>query len=488
MGYGFYRRQIAVFSTFLALLASSSRAAGTVTAAPRPGATNDPTYLPWSDGQTYEECGQTCLLQKANENLSLQALYILNRINTLQGMATSGDSVQQDTLVNKELANLCPDVSVSDAGANTCFQRYVRVQVVALRQMKTAIANNQNSLIGYRSDVQAVGGDGTIQRKAVSPNTVAQYENGPKKKVQTTYVTDLASKDDVNRAYESETKEMKYLASEPYQKWVEEDRPHQPNKEDFYNWKSVPLDPQNTSLGKVSVLQNDKNGNPAYDVNAYNAAMLEYKSRMSDLNSVLANKSIASSPRFTPHREVVTDTQVADYKSSRDQFLGTAQTPVQPAQKTGARGDLGRTLASSKTKAPSASQTQVFTSWDPAALEKEIQSAEAILPECQGAKPCYADQAPAVTSAKSSATPPSSSTSASTNTQAPATQTFAPPTNSSATSGGAGTTGAAATTPGVLSNTPLSTTRGYQPDLTPIPASITGPAPASMLGGSGTQP
>src|ERR1043165_5182638 len=55
--------------------------------------------LPWTDSKTYRPCGVGCLYEKANENISLEALYILRKIEFLR--------TASDTEVQNNLAGFC---------------------------------------------------------------------------------------------------------------------------------------------------------------------------------------------------------------------------------------------------------------------------------------------------------------------------------------------------------------------------------------------
>jgi hypothetical protein len=405
MGNRFFTAQIAVFSMLAFSAASMSRAASTGTTAtqapatapanPTPQSTEDPTYLPWSDATAYESCDQTCLLQKGNENLSLHALYILKRMGSVQSLFLAGkDSSTKDfSAFQTEIQGLCPDfkTSTDQDQATVCFNRYMRGQLGTLRQMKNAIATNQSTLIGYRSDVAGVGTNGTINRKTVSPNAVEAGGTGVSKLPQTSYATDLKTSADVKKAYDQESSQLKYLATEKYQDWVK-NIPPSPTPEDFYQWKTVPLDPQNPSSGTVSVLLTDGKGNAKYDQAGFKAAQKEYARQVDDAKDTVGMGA--------PQPLAPSTTALSDYKAAHDAFMGTAssQTPQQ------AQNQQGHQLVLSfgpqaKGRAPAAGtpagtpNQSVYTTFSSDALETEIEHYEKNLPECaKGA--CSHDPAP----------------------------------------------------------------------------------------------
>ena len=289
---------------------------------PAQSAATTSSLVPWSDESVYQQCGQSCLLTKANETLTMQALYIGYRLKDVRQMwddALSGSvsgSATYDSIM-AEIHSYCPDKpakGASETETKACLQSYFLAQIPILRSIKTAIAQNLTNTLSYRADIVSVAPDGTIQRRPVSAYQVAVQ---PIAKVpQTTYVPSLHDLRAERAFLRAQNQQQNYFATATYDQWYRQSRPVQPNRSDFILWKTVPIDPNDPSQGTVSVPQME-NGHIKYDP-AFKSAQKEYQKQLARFKSLATGKT-ANSP--SPVNEAPTKNAADDYRQAYEDYV-----------------------------------------------------------------------------------------------------------------------------------------------------------------------
>lgn len=235
--------------------ASASSAAGGNAPAKASGSSQ------WDDQKSFVDCGQSCLYQKANENLSLQALYLVQKIGALKDLKDQG----KDSAILNNLQGFCLQ---GEVGAD-CFNRYKRLQVFALQKIRAAMVQNADAAARLRSEAPVVS-----------------YGDGKTRKPQVPYVVTY---EDLKKEYA----ELQRLGGEDYRQWADS-RPFKPSKDDFVKFKTIYRDPENPKAGTLQIVERDASGNVAYDDAAYQRALKNYENQMEgqngDLSKVRAGK------------------------------------------------------------------------------------------------------------------------------------------------------------------------------------------------------
>ncbi|MCM2324589.1 MAG: hypothetical protein NDJ90_15120 [Oligoflexia bacterium] len=194
--------------------------------------------VPWA-GKEYDECGQRCVFERANENIGLQAIYLVRKIQRLKGV---GDSERLS-----ELGDFCMPTDDGDS----CFDRYKTVQVRNLYAMRKAMIDN--SLV-----IAELSGKGKKQATAL-----ARSRDGKLKKPQVPFVITF---EDLQKEHAT----LKTLTSEQYHRYVEE-LPREPSRDEFRKIREIPRDPDNPEAGKLTVVGD-------VDEKAYQQALAKFRS------------------------------------------------------------------------------------------------------------------------------------------------------------------------------------------------------------------
>ncbi|MCM2276581.1 MAG: hypothetical protein NDJ89_00715 [Oligoflexia bacterium] len=173
-------------------------------------------------GKEYDECGQKCIFERANENIGLQAVYLIQKISRLKS-ATEPERFD-------ELGQFC----MPSEDGDECFKRYKTVQVLNLYAMRTAMVKNAKVI----TDLSTQGKKG---RTAFTPST-----DGKLRKPQVPYVITF---EDLQKEHAT----LKTLASDHYDRYVQE-LPKEPAEDDFRKITEIPRDPDNPEAGKLVVV------------------------------------------------------------------------------------------------------------------------------------------------------------------------------------------------------------------------------------------
>jgi hypothetical protein len=244
----------------------------------------DPTYAEthpaWINSSQYVECGQDCLYQKGNENVTLQAIYIVKKMDNLETVLAGGQPNDYGHVIS-ELKLYCPEVqvgSVKDEDARTCYKRYVQTQLPILRAMKATLIKNEDMTARLKSDQGAFGGS--------SKASAFQDETPRQRKAQAP---------DFSREAELMTPEagarLKYLSQENYSQWAAQVSNLAPKREDFVQTQKSKKDPNDPYSQIVNKIIRDNHGNPVIDEKAFQLAQQEYNAHVLG-NSKDPNKQV----------------------------------------------------------------------------------------------------------------------------------------------------------------------------------------------------
>ena len=284
---------------------------------------------PFMNSNLYQECGQPCLYQKANENLSLQALYTVEKIQRVSDpIQDSGSSDADKVSAVSEIQQYCydyfaPGAPISagdidfDKNSKRCLFRYVSVQAPLLRKIRSAIVLNDDHVAAFRSKAAAVQAGGA--------------NGNPARKPQTPYLPTL-------NELEAQQSQLQRLSGAAYQKWIVEAMPKPPDcAAEFPQTQPILRDPTNPGSGTILVLVRDPKGNPVPDPKLCKAALQDYndqkKAITNDLVAYIGEipKRQSADPRipiYDPRAVKIKDDKIStdSYGSARYQMIGVTDT------------------------------------------------------------------------------------------------------------------------------------------------------------------
>ncbi|HAR41051.1 MAG TPA: hypothetical protein DCS07_00190 [Bdellovibrionales bacterium] len=125
---GFWRKGIRSFCLLTLVFGSNVLAESTS----NPDRLSKPA---WTDRSKFEECGQSCLYQKGNENISLEASYTLYKLDALKDVNTP------DAIITSTLGAYCKE----DETPKDCRDRYVLFETARLQKMGISIGVNEDA-------------------------------------------------------------------------------------------------------------------------------------------------------------------------------------------------------------------------------------------------------------------------------------------------------------------------------------------------------
>jgi hypothetical protein len=137
----------------------------------------------WSR-ETEATCGMACRYHHANDNLTMQALYLVTKISKIQTAITADP---KSTEARTTLGAFCTD-GAEDVG--DCFKRYKDFQNIALLDIRQAIGKNEDSIARLTTGRKA---DGTVAEE-----TAISYESGEEEHP---YVPDVPTLSDLEDSY-----------------------------------------------------------------------------------------------------------------------------------------------------------------------------------------------------------------------------------------------------------------------------------------------
>lgn len=223
------RSQITISITIVILTVCTTSISMSPLTTPTAHADDMTPGLPWSDQKTYQECGQSCLYNKGNENIILQTSYEIQKINALKPL-TDTDKDEIYALIGPFCQNS------SGETAEQCKNRYIAESTLRLYKARTTMLKNNESA----QNLSSVGPDSAPILARPSATL----------KPQVTYVPTLA---ELEAEYKRRDQRLATGASESYRRWAE-NLPHPPSKEDFYKIKTIPRDPNNPGAGSFETV------------------------------------------------------------------------------------------------------------------------------------------------------------------------------------------------------------------------------------------
>jgi hypothetical protein len=157
--------------------------------------------------ETEASCGMACRYHRANDNLTMQALYLVTKIKKIDEAEKSGQSTQVEE-AKISMGGFCR----SGEDISDCFPRYKSFQRVALLQIREAIGKNEDVIAKLTTGRKS---DGTVDGTAVTFE--ANVERQP-------YIPDVPTVSEMEQAYlegKLKTPKSKFTGRE-IQKWSEE--------------------------------------------------------------------------------------------------------------------------------------------------------------------------------------------------------------------------------------------------------------------------
>lgn len=272
---------LAVGNLIFSLSICPSFAAGTLVEEPPPyasGATAVINATPGNVGNAhqvledpnYTECGMECLYLKANNNITLQALFVKEKSDRIIETDQNSTDPGREQKLKKLLGNFCADSETIE----DCKDRYLRLNKFWLVKARASIGKNQESSVNLKC-VKFDQSGRCIERSAAPAISRLSDMNDPKdsrdsKLIQIPHFSkfkDLKKQGDQmlqNRiANVKDTKETK--------NWAEG---FMPRIEDFIKFKTIPRDPTPGMEGlggmEVPEMVGDKY---VYDQKAYDIAL-----------------------------------------------------------------------------------------------------------------------------------------------------------------------------------------------------------------------
>lgn len=291
------------------------------------------------EAQGLEGCGVNCKYEKANENLSLEAFYINEKLTRLEKVAknlrSELDKPQEDqdpsviTRLGSELTSNMEGYCANDA-ALKCYERHGASQALRLREIRGAMIGNNQMLQGLSSD-----GAQTVQymRETNAKDPATLLPLLPK----------AAEFKAMNQERVKSLQEQRVLTSIDYEKWVM-DFPKAPDPSAFVKVKPIPRDPKDPSAGTLEVPEVDGNGKLQIDKGAYDAAMLKHNKRLElakrDQEELLEKYGKGAKTNLGSVQTLEHDITAEAYLETRNQFVAAYnqdQTAKKKDKKTSGR-------------------------------------------------------------------------------------------------------------------------------------------------------
>lgn len=150
-----------------------------------PGSASDKAKVKDWKKETEASCGMACRYHRANDNLTMQALYLVTKISKIDGAEKSGDASKEQE-ARTSMGAFCRG---SDSDLSDCFNRYKSFQRLALLQIRESIGKNEDVIAKLTTGRKA---DGTVDGTAVTFE--ANVERQP-------YIPDVPTLSEMEQAY-----------------------------------------------------------------------------------------------------------------------------------------------------------------------------------------------------------------------------------------------------------------------------------------------
>lgn len=200
---------------------------------------------------SYEECSQTCLYKKANENLILQFVYIVKKVQ----------AVEDESDKRIALGDFC----LEDETGDGCHERYRLSQKKALHEIRKAIIQNWESEALLRqlnpevlTDLPKSGSDQKLKKQL--PEVVT--------------LEDLKKNSSVDLVQDRE-----------YEEWKKTLKQFRPSKDEFVKFKKILRDPTDPSKGEIAIPDRGQNGELVSNEEELKEAEKRYQAQRADAES-----------------------------------------------------------------------------------------------------------------------------------------------------------------------------------------------------------
>ena len=303
--------------------------------------------LQWKNSK-YRNCGQSCDYKKANEVISVDSLYTIEKVDRIEKAS--------DAEVFENLREFC----LKGESAGDCRSRYKEIAYQHLQKSASAIKYNKKS-----ADALYAGkGERTVYD-----------ERGNEGRPQ---VTMVATPMELNAQYQSQQNKLKRLIRNDYSEVV---NVHEPALDEFVLFKSIPRNPGSPGGETMTVLDTSCGKAMCYDMAAFKKAKVEYEGKK---NVMLQEIGVATTPadQYSAPRRLddqgVGALSVEAYKEARGLAIDAATKAA-----TGKKKDVNRSTAGTAGK-PGASRytgseqvptvksgDNVFVTMEPEQIKKE---------------------------------------------------------------------------------------------------------------------
>jgi hypothetical protein len=284
------------------------------------GKTETEKQLPWTNKKDYQDCGMSCLYEKGNENLSLQAMYIMNKIEALEGAVRAGNHSE----AFERLGRYCTEEerNATKPDATACMSRYAREQILVLRKIELAVATNAVNAGRFKNGPE-------LDVKAGPPifSMLQDPDAKTPKMPQTPYVPKF---NELVDQYKRETATLTDLMSADYERWSSA-RYAKPQQDDYVVMQEVNRDPANKKSGSLMVVKKTKDGKPIKDLQAYRNAHNRWDQMQKTYKKDMENALKAARERRSKQRTMELDTVAMN--KNREIFGDARQPIVQAANK-----------------------------------------------------------------------------------------------------------------------------------------------------------
>jgi len=359
-----------VVSAAIALAIDTAAHASQATAptAPVPAAQLPPSQAansPLKNLDTKNSMNLADTYHKANDELSLQILYIENQRAALeQEKATNQKSnpAAWKSAVNEELKSFCFFQAAGGQPQETedeCYDRWNSVQEEQLLSLRAKLIENKSTA----SNLEAKRGLGA---QAYSPAFKSQ---APSAGSRTPYITTPPTLEEVEQEYAQEVTRLTEVTGPQYQQWVEQ-IPHEPAPADYVKFSKKPQTSSSPTSASEFELDRSCGGQICYDTDAYQKALAEYQkspnkkysSREEYLKAEVVGKMEQRGPAGIPGKPFryqkqmqTTDQQMPGYVGHRT--VSAYESAVDAIEKAG-----------QKSKAQEAPKTDIFIVADPESI------------------------------------------------------------------------------------------------------------------------
>lgn len=295
-----------------------------------------------TDTKIHQVCGQGCLYEKANETLSLQALYLLEKQTALNvAISNCAADVGKCAEARAELYPVyCEDPNDSDpdtyqGNLKGCFQHYLIMTTPVLQKIKVAIATNSTNAKNLSDGKIAVAEPVYVDSKQI-PQKLPQTPNPPRLAVINALIQQAQQPAD-------------------YTRWIDDPnvKPKKPTCEDYPLFKTERRDPTHPTAGEFVTIVMDEKGKPVCDHKKFDPINAAYfgsiaggssknKAVEKDYNDLLARKTHKDLAKLPRRSLVDLKTGKPDHSISTEAYLAAENKVVSATNEVLGRPDFNQ--------------------------------------------------------------------------------------------------------------------------------------------------